>query len=137
MSNTSAVKNQTSSELRSRMTPRTFSAVSEIIPTAPDGAKHVESTARNNKVSRRGTTLANCGAEKRMQVSHVEKLREWVHIVQSEFAEMPGLQLSKRQAQRLWNLDAEIADVLFDSLEAAHFLRRTHRDLYIRFDVGC
>ena len=72
-----------------------------------------------------------------MQVSHVEKLREWVHIVQSEFAEMPGLRLSKRQAQRLWNLDADIADVLFDSLEAAQVLRRTHRDLYTRFDVGC
>ena len=72
-----------------------------------------------------------------MQLSHLEKLREWVHIVQSEFAEMPGLQLSKRQAQRLWNLDADITDVLFDSLEASQFLRRAHRDLYTRFDVGC
>ena len=72
-----------------------------------------------------------------MHLSHVEKLREWVSIVQSEFAEMPGLQLSKRQAQRLWNLDAEITNALFDVLEASRFLRRTEKDLYTRFDVGC
>jgi len=38
-----------------------------------------------------------------------ENLREWVRLVQSEYSEMPGLLLSRRQAQRLWNLDAPSA----------------------------
>lgn len=72
-----------------------------------------------------------------MPHSHLETVRDWVYLIQSEFVEMPGLRLSKRQAQRLWNLDAEIADALFDALEAARFLKRTERNLYTRFDVGC
>ena len=72
-----------------------------------------------------------------MPQPHLETLRDWVYLIQAEFVEMPGLKLSKRQAQRLWNLDAEIADALFDALEATRFLKRTERDLYIRFDVGC
>ena len=31
---------------------------------------------------------------------------------------MPGLHLSKRQAQRLWNLDARSTDVIFSALES-------------------
>jgi hypothetical protein len=66
-----------------------------------------------------------------------EKFCDWVRLVQSEFAEMPGLHLSKRQAQRLWNLDERSADVIFSALEASNFLRRTPNDAYIRADVGC
>jgi hypothetical protein len=50
---------------------------------------------------------------------------------------MPGLHLSKAQAQRLWNLDAPSADAIFDALEAAHVLKRMPRDIYVRADVGC
>lgn len=50
---------------------------------------------------------------------------------------MPGLHLSKRQAQRLWNLDPQTTDVIFNALEASNFLRRTPNDCYIRVDVGC
>ena len=71
-----------------------------------------------------------------MSQSNLEQLHEWLDVVQSEFAEMPGLRLSKRQAQRLWNLDAEIADALFDTLEATHFLRRTDTGMYTRIGVG-
>ena len=72
-----------------------------------------------------------------MQQPAPENVCEWVRLVQSEFAEMPGLHLSKRQAQRLWNLDPSSADVIFDALEASHFLRRMPNDVYIRADVGC
>ena len=61
---------------------------------------------------------------------------EWVRLIQSEFAEMPGLHLSKRQAQRLWNLDAPSTDAIFSALEASHFLRRMPNDVYTRVDVG-
>jgi hypothetical protein len=36
----------------------------------------------------------------------------------------------------LWSLDAEVADALFDALEASQVLRRTERELYSRFDVS-
>ena len=72
-----------------------------------------------------------------MQQSVANNFSEWVRLIQSEFAEMPGLHLSKRQAQRMWNLDARSTDVIFTVLEAANFLRRTPNDSYVRADVGC
>ena len=50
---------------------------------------------------------------------------------------MPGLHLSKRQAQRLWDLDTPCADAILSALEASNFLKRTPNDMYIRADVGC
>ena len=72
-----------------------------------------------------------------MHLLPVEHFCEWRRLVESEFAEMPGLHLSKRQAQRLWNLDPQTTDAIFDALEASNFLRRTPNDCYIRADVGC
>jgi hypothetical protein len=72
-----------------------------------------------------------------MQQPAVEKYYDWVRLIQSEYVEMPGLHLSKRQAQRLWNLDARSTDMIFDALEASNFLRRMPNDMYIRVDVSC
>jgi hypothetical protein len=66
-----------------------------------------------------------------------EQFGSWLELIRAEYAEMPGLHLSKRQAQKLWRLDPESCDVLFSELEAAHFLRRTPTDAYIRADIGC
>jgi hypothetical protein len=71
-----------------------------------------------------------------MHQSAVEDFCDWVRLIQSEYAEMPGLHLSKRQAQRLWNLDSGSADAIFNALEAANFLRRMPNDVYIRADFG-
>ena len=71
-----------------------------------------------------------------MQQSVGHNFREWVRLVQSEFAEMPGLHLSKQQAQRMWSLDASSADAIFKALEASNFLRRMPNDVYIRANVG-
>ena len=60
---------------------------------------------------------------------------DWVKLVQSEYSEMPGLHLSKRQAQRLWNLDARNCDVIFEALEKSHFLKRTLADSYVRANI--
>jgi hypothetical protein len=60
-----------------------------------------------------------------------------IRLVQSEYVEMPGLHLSKRQAQRLWSLDALSTDLIFSALEAANFLKRMSNDVYIRADLGC
>jgi hypothetical protein len=66
----------------------------------------------------------------------IENFCDWVRLIESEFAEMPGLHLSKRQAQRLWNLDPRTADIIFDALEASSFLKRTTTNMYIRADSG-
>jgi hypothetical protein len=85
-----------------------------------------------------GTGLALRPVEEiSMQQSSVEKFCDWVRLIQSEYVEMPGLHLSKRQAQRLWNLDARSTDMIFDELEASNFLRRMANDMYIRADVSC
>ena len=64
-------------------------------------------------------------------------LCERIRLIRSEYAEMPGLHLSKRQAERLWNLDPSSAEVVLDALEEAHFLRRTAKDMYVRADIAC
>ena len=53
-------------------------------------------------------------------------------IVRGEFQEVPGLQLTKPQAQRLWGLDALTCDMLLDALVASRFLRRTQTGRYAR-----
>ncbi len=58
---------------------------------------------------------------------------EFVHlldIVRGEYREMPGLRLTRRQAQRLWALDTATCDALLDALESARFLRRTRDGEY-------
>ena len=71
-----------------------------------------------------------------MQQSAVANFCAWVRLIQSEYAEMPGLHLSKRQAQRLWNLDSRTTEMIFNALEAAKFLRRMPNDVYVRADIG-
>jgi hypothetical protein len=53
------------------------------------------------------------------------------HIVRGEYLEIPGLRLTKRQAQRLWALDTETCDELLATLEGVRFLRRTRGGDYI------
>jgi hypothetical protein len=61
---------------------------------------------------------------------------DWVHLVRSEYLEIPGLALTKPQVQRLWGVDRVTCDALLDALVDASFLRRTHRDSYVRADAG-
>ena len=42
--------------------------------------------------------------------------------IQGEFLEMPGLRLTCRQAQRLWNLDQLVCESLLAALVDVHFL---------------
>jgi hypothetical protein len=57
---------------------------------------------------------------------------EWVHLIQSEYFEMPGLHLTKKQVQRLWGLDPTCCDVVLNALESSKFLKRTAGDAYVR-----
>jgi hypothetical protein len=59
---------------------------------------------------------------------------DFVHlldIARGEYLEMPGLRLTRRQAQRLWALDTTTCDALLDALERAQFLRRTEKGEYM------
>lgn len=60
---------------------------------------------------------------------------DWVHLVQAEYMEMPGLQLTKAQVRRLWALKEDECDLVLHELLAMHFLKRTPRDEYV-LDAG-
>jgi hypothetical protein len=64
-------------------------------------------------------------------------LTEWRLLVQAEYLEMPGLELTKPQAQRLWGLEEQTCDALLDELVESHFLRRTERNGYVLDDSRC
>ena len=49
---------------------------------------------------------------------------------------MPGLQLTIKQAQRLWGLDEPTCVQVLNMLVDARFLRRTERDTYRRATDG-
>ena len=44
------------------------------------------------------------------------RMRDWLSIVRGEFCEMPGLQLTKPQIQRLWGIEPATCDALVDEL---------------------
>jgi len=46
--------------------------------------------------------------------------------IRGEYREMPGLRLSRDQAQRLWGMDPLTCEALLDALVTSHFLYRTH-----------
>ena len=62
---------------------------------------------------------------------------EWIHVVQAEYLEMPGLQLTRPQIRRLWGLEQDTCDTLLEELLAAHFLRRTVRGVYVLDVPSC
>jgi hypothetical protein len=66
--------------------------------------------------------------------THEDRIAEWVRIVRGEFLEEPGLNLTRRQVQRLWGLDPTTCDVLLRTLVASKFLMKGKGDQYRRAD---
>ncbi len=64
-------------------------------------------------------------------VSIQPRVDRFIEIVQTEYREMPGLQLTKPQMQRFLGIDVETCDAVLDRLEQKKFLRRTPRDAYV------
>ena len=56
---------------------------------------------------------------------------DWLRLVQAEYQEMPGLNLTKPQVQRLWGFDEVTCKEVLGTLEAERFLKRTARDGYV------
>ena len=61
---------------------------------------------------------------------------ELLRVVQAEYREIPGLNLTKPQVQRLWAIDPPTCDALLDALVAAQFLRCNHRGAYVLTGSG-
>ena len=59
---------------------------------------------------------------------------EVLRRIRGEYLEMPGLQLTAVQAQRLWNLESETCEALLSALVDEHFLRRAPDGAFIRYD---
>lgn len=64
-------------------------------------------------------------------VSMQPRVERFIQIVQSEYREMPGLQLTKPQMRRFLGVDTVTCDLVLDELERDHFLRRTPKDAYV------
>ena len=56
----------------------------------------------------------------------------WLQIVRAEYREVPGLQLTRRQIQRMWGLDEKLCSAVLSALTEARFLRLTPNGHYIR-----
>jgi hypothetical protein len=56
---------------------------------------------------------------------------DWARLVRAEYLEVPGLELTREQAQRLWGLDRIACDQLLAALVDSRFLRRTRDNRYV------
>jgi len=61
--------------------------------------------------------------------------RDWVALLRTEYLEMPGLNLTKPQIQKLCSVDAARCDGVVAALIAGGFLERTLDDAYVRADI--
>jgi hypothetical protein len=61
---------------------------------------------------------------------------DWLNLIRAEYKEIPGLNLTKAQIQRLWGLDPLTCDALVDRLIADGFLKRTSANVYVRVGLG-
>jgi len=64
-------------------------------------------------------------------VSLQPRVVRFIEIVQTEYREMPGLQLTRRQMQRFLGIDVLTCQAVIDELERQRFLRRTPKDAYV------
>lgn len=55
-------------------------------------------------------------------------------LVRAEYREMPELSLTCAQAQRLWQLDRDLAVAILDQLLCEGFLHLTTKGTYVRAD---
>jgi hypothetical protein len=55
----------------------------------------------------------------------------WLQLIRAEYREIPGLNLTKSQMQRLWGFDATVCDALIDALIATRVIRQTSRGTFV------
>ena len=67
-----------------------------------------------------------------MHTPRVRLREDIIRRVQGEFLEMPGLQVTRAQAPRLWGLDRPVCDELLDVLVSTKFLSQTRDGSFVR-----
>lgn len=55
----------------------------------------------------------------------VTRVADLVGLIRAEYDEMPGLCLTRQQAQRLWLVEPDVCDTVLQALVDAGFLRLT------------
>ena len=53
--------------------------------------------------------------------------------VRTEYDELPGLNLTRAQIQRMWDVDDEACDALLELLTVTHVLRRAPDDTFVAY----
>ena len=66
----------------------------------------------------------------------VPALNDLLRRVESEYLEMPGLNLTMPQAERLWGLDRSTCSVILEALIDRRVLKRTNVGTYLRRSPG-
>ena len=61
-------------------------------------------------------------------------LAPWRELVRADYDEMPGMQLTLKQGQRLWNVDADTCREILESLVETRYLVCTPQGKYGRAD---
>ena len=61
-----------------------------------------------------------------------ETAAELTSRIEAEYVEMPGLNVTLKQAQRLWTADRQTCQAVFDALVARGVLRMTTKGQFIR-----
>ena len=64
-------------------------------------------------------------------MTNEQQICDWLRRIQSEFFEMPGLRLTKPQAQRLWSLDPQFCNNLLETLVSTNVLEIGPHDVYV------
>ena len=59
-------------------------------------------------------------------------LADAMRRVRADFLEMPGMQLTPRQAARLWHFDADFCDAVLTALVEKRFLVKTRDHKFTR-----
>ena len=66
-----------------------------------------------------------------MQMNNNATDVDWAQLVRAEYLEVPGLDLTRAQAQRLWGLDRAACEQLLAALVESRFLKRTRDNRYL------
>ncbi len=104
---------------------------------APEHARGVAEHARGvaEHLGRRAGHPAGWMAQYPTPVfDHQTSVADWIHLIRSEYLEVPGLHLTKSQVQRLWGIDSVTCDALLGALVDVRFLRQTRTGAYVRAD---
>ena len=66
----------------------------------------------------------------------MRSLEDVLARLRAKYLTIPGLRLTTPQVQRLWGLDHATSEALLRALVDVKFLRRTHRNAYVRTGLG-